>query len=48
MLNLDTGPYVGIPNWATIEKYEINEVANETLPVPIGERILDTYGKVIS
>ena len=29
-------------------KYDINEVANETLPVPEGSKTLETYGKVIS
>ena len=35
-------PYTGIPNCENIAKYEITEVAKETLPVPRGKRILDT------
>lgn len=32
----------------TIVKYETNDAANETLPVPTGNNILETYGKVIN
>ena len=41
-------PYVGIPSCESIRKYDTNEVANDTRPVPSGRRMRDTYGKVIS
>ena len=31
-----------------MEKYAITDVANDTLPIPVGESTLDTYGKDIS
>lgn len=37
-----------MPNCANIAKYDITEVANETFPVPSGNKIRDTYGKVIN
>ncbi|MDY5918933.1 MAG: hypothetical protein SPJ55_11050 [Treponema sp.] len=41
-------PYVPIPKEAINAKYETTELAKLTLPIPSGERILDTYGKVIN
>ena len=41
-------PYIGIPNCDSIIKYVTTEVAKDTFPVPSGNRIRDTYGKVIS
>ena len=41
-------PYVGMPSCANMEKYVIRDVAKETLPVPIGNKILETYGNVIN
>ena len=31
-----------------MEKYVMTDVAKDTFPVPIGNKILDTYGKVIN
>ena len=39
-------PYVGIPNCANIQKYDINDVAKETFPIPSGCKTREAYGKV--
>ena len=40
-------PYVGTPNVANKEKYDMTDVAKSTFPVPSGNKILETYGNVI-
>ena len=40
-------PYVGMPSCANIAKYEITDVAKETFPVPSGNKMRETYGKVM-
>lgn len=37
-----------MPSCANIAKYDITDVAKDTLPVPSGSKIREMYGKVIS